>query len=119
MKHVITVVLYKLFLILQFGIVEGREFFKSKGKLLFHWCIGDVYFTHNYIIMIFHKHNYIVGLRLDSVDVEDSGCVGCMSGRDLLVLQVEGNMSLQCWDSVTLSVYQPGRSEYSFSRDEA
>jgi hypothetical protein len=55
----------------------GRQFFKCKGKLLFHWHFGGICFTHNYIIMILHKHNYVVRLRLDSVDIEDSGCLGC------------------------------------------
>jgi hypothetical protein len=55
----------------------GGEFFESKGKLLFHWRFGGVYFTLNYIIMILNKHNYVVRLRLDSVDAKDSGCLGC------------------------------------------
>lgn len=42
-----------------------------------------------------------------------------LSGKDFLALQGEGNMSLECWDSVTLSAYQPERSEYSLSLVEA
>jgi len=48
-----------------------------QGKSLFCLHFGGVCFTHNCTIMILRKHNYVARLRLDSVGVEDSGCLGC------------------------------------------